>query len=140
MDLDEPEEVRMNDLFLYPFCLRAILRIAKLAGQLYQPDLIRRALLDFDQEVPHSVEIRDVLEHYDEYVLGTGKLQRKDIRTKEPGDLPWMLTITRTYIMPDTCVLSLGGILTLDIKEASQAALRLSTIVLSAIPESGLDL
>jgi hypothetical protein len=141
MDFDEPEEVRMNDLFIYPFCLRAILRIATLAEQLYGSAAIRQAIVEFNQQVPNAVQVRDVIEHYDEYVLGSGKLQKRDMSANGPGALPWMLNMGRTYLLTEerTCVLWLGGSLELDIRNATLAAYRLAEIVDNELPESSVE-
>ena len=53
-------------------------------------ELIVRALARFDARVPDAKDIRDVIEHFDDYARGKGKLQKS-----ERLDHPWLDLETR---------------------------------------------
>ena len=46
--------------------------------------LHRKALDEFDLAVPNAKDVRDIIEHFDEYQLGRGRLQRSGTAPPEP--------------------------------------------------------
>jgi hypothetical protein len=44
---------------------------------------IANAVTGFEARLPHGKDVRDILEHFDDYRLGQGRLQKKD----KMGDL-----------------------------------------------------
>jgi len=56
------------------------LKLARLGVSESDRAHLDRAIEDFDVAVPDARHARDVLEHFDEYARGEGRLQRKAIR------------------------------------------------------------
>lgn len=74
---------RQLDMYLFAFAVRAVLRaesfarsLAEDAGLTDRVDRLRLARLRFDQLVPDAVQVRDILEHFDDYRQGKGRLQK----------------------------------------------------------------
>jgi hypothetical protein len=67
---------RGNDADFLVFALRQFSRLADwaLKGS-FATDGLRDAVATYKAQIPHLVEIRDSLEHFDEYASGTGKRQ-----------------------------------------------------------------
>lgn len=67
------------DAAFFAIAIRNVVRAADLARD-YEPASVPQALGAFDSAVPGAVKVRDVLEHFDDYERGKGRLQ-------ESGDL-----------------------------------------------------
>lgn len=70
-----------GDFYLFVVAIRNVRRAAELVLQVAPAAsraAIERALEDFDKELPGAVEARDVLEHFDDYALGVGRLTKKE--------------------------------------------------------------
>lgn len=63
-------EIHLTNL---AFALRGLLRVAGVARDV--PG-VSEAIAEFNRQVPQVIEARDVLEHFDDYRLGEGNLQR----------------------------------------------------------------
>lgn len=105
---------------LYADAMRNVIRGAE---AILGPD--HAALRAFRKSVPAAVDIRDMLEHFDEYVMGTGKLQRQshvdpDWRVFASGDIS--STTRRLHI--DKFVLELPA--------AHEALITLANVALEA--------
>ena len=79
---------------LFVFALRQVLRAAELveaSASGAQATSMDEALGAFRSDVPNLVDMRDVLEHFDDYATGEGKLQRKLSRPLVPANyfLEW---------------------------------------------------
>jgi hypothetical protein len=89
--LDAPSEAdRDLDLQLLAIAVRGVVRAATFGQAVADRDndtlasqRIATALAGFESRLPHGKDVRDVLEHFDDYRLGQGHLQKKD----EMGDL-----------------------------------------------------
>lgn len=69
---------REVDAVLYVVALRNLLRATDLMTRTLDEPLAQRAAAarsEFDQALPAVIDMRDVLEHFDEYMTGSGKLQ-----------------------------------------------------------------
>ncbi|HXX90922.1 MAG TPA: hypothetical protein VEI83_11955 [Acidimicrobiales bacterium] len=74
---------REVDCHLFAVSLRNVLRAVDLAERVVvaypeQAEKIRDARSVFSAEVPHAKDLRDVLEHFDHYASGGGRLRKKD--------------------------------------------------------------
>lgn len=67
---------RQLDAHFFAVVLQNLLRAVGMGSQ-YRPEAVRRAMDRFDEAVPHVKDVRNVLEHFDEYRRGTGRLQTK---------------------------------------------------------------
>jgi len=70
---------READCYLFAIALRNFLRAIELIIAETSDDFsksLREAQADFDQAVPGAVDLRNVLEHFDEYARGVGRLQK----------------------------------------------------------------
>lgn len=70
---------RQADAVLMLLALRNVLRAARWAAEEVRPfigDEADRILERFDRQLPGLVNARDALEHFDEYALGRGRLQK----------------------------------------------------------------
>jgi hypothetical protein len=71
----------MGDAALITLALRNVLRAAKLAEDFSTDDdrqKISRAIADFENALPDVKNARDVLEHFDDYTKGEGRLQQAE--------------------------------------------------------------
>lgn len=69
---------RDADIQLFAVALRNLIRAVEFASKVGDPreaKAITAGLDRFKERVLHAVDIRDILEHFDEYERGTGKLQ-----------------------------------------------------------------
>jgi len=72
---------REFDLHFFLIALTNFVAFVKLTGKLVNPERrnkIWQGIRAFESAVPDSGNLRDVLEHYDEYMRGTGKLQTSE--------------------------------------------------------------
>ena len=51
---------------MFALALRNVLRAAKFAEH-FEPDRIGRAIAEFDAAIPHATDMRNILDHFDEY-------------------------------------------------------------------------
>ena len=65
------------DLELYALILRNLIRAVEYADGLTDGIEIRKALEEFKKSVPGWLNVRDFIEHFDEYAQGNGKLQKR---------------------------------------------------------------
>ena len=63
------------DAHFFAIALRNLLRAVDMAAT-YCPEVVKTGLSRFNEAVPSAKNIRDVLEHFDDYDIGKGKLQR----------------------------------------------------------------
>jgi hypothetical protein len=84
---------------------------------------LRKAPDRFLDEHPRAKNMRDVLSHFDEYEAGKGDLQKSG----EVGELTIFLSTG-----PDSVTLTLASNLSIEVSEASSAALELAEETLNA--------
>lgn len=99
---------------LFAVSLRNLLRAARMGLEL-ERDAIQAALDHFDEAIPKAVRIRNVLEHFDDYLDLAGEYL-------VAGDESSITLIGRD-----------GATLELNLDQASQAARRLATSVCRAL-------
>jgi hypothetical protein len=72
---------RQGDAILFAFAVRQVLRAAELVRDLCPPGVARDAIDDalrgFHAGLPDVKDVRDVMDHFDDYATGKGKLQAK---------------------------------------------------------------
>ncbi len=76
---EQPGPEYMADGRLFAESLRAAIRAGALCALLAEPNeasAIEAALNRLFESVPSSVDVRDVLEHFDDYLVGAGDLQK----------------------------------------------------------------
>ena len=110
---------KQADAYLFVLALRNVRRAAALTAKLAGGSrrvVIRRALVAFDEALPTAKDLRDVLDHFDDYALGRGKLQD----SKRPWPLiEWYEESTDTYRLN----IGVGGkLLAVEVGAASQAS------------------
>lgn len=77
----EDQLCRQIDTDLYALVLRNLVRAVEYAANLTKNDDIQKALKIFKEAVPGWINVRNFLEHFDEYAQGKGKLQKKEEAT-----------------------------------------------------------
>jgi len=92
----------MADVSMLVLALRNLLRAAYLAEKACPDGRIRAAILRFEARLPGLTEIRDVLEHFDEYAEGSGRFQKRE-PDQPPGNL-----IPRVALPPGGFLLKVG--------------------------------
>ena len=109
---------RLIDAVMFASALRNMLRaVSFAAGQMPNHAYacrVRAAVVRFNKRVPKAQQVRDALEHFDEYEQGKGKTQKG---RKWPFKIAWQ--------NESTGVLTVGPGLSLDVADARQAAMRL---------------
>jgi hypothetical protein len=113
---------------LFALALRDLVRTAEYAKR-FEPERVGAALDHFNGAVPHARAMRNVLEHFDDYESGTGKLQRKRKRG-EAGLLRWYENDAERYSLVFVVA---GTQLRLDVGAAQEAAEQLAGGILAAL-------
>lgn len=102
---------------------------------------VDEALATFDQAVPNAKHIRDVLEHFDKYSVGTGNLQKK-VKAKVAQVL-WHEWDGTDQVLK-IGIVGQPGPFALNVRIASEAASELASSVISVVfpprPMPGSDL
>ena len=119
------------DLDLYVLTLRNLIRAVEHAENSTDSVEIRKAREDFKKAVPGWLNVRDFVEHFDEYSQGIGKLQKKGkaivygpyYAEEERYDTSGVLTSKNYY-------LSFGEGNQVDILTTTREACKLATITL----------
>lgn len=90
MDPGTGPVTRQGDMYLFAMAARQALRFAELIETLCPADVrseIAEALDAFRKTSPQIKDIRDVLDHMDEYLTGKGSsMKRADLRAGKPSD------------------------------------------------------
>jgi hypothetical protein len=118
--------VATGDAALLAVAVRNVFRAAELAQKVTTgPEAARfaAATAKFRQQLPEAENLRDVLNHFDRYEIGQGKLQ-KDAR-KTGGTTEFY----RIWLNRETFVLEVGS-LSIDVRKAKEAAIELATTLL----------
>jgi hypothetical protein len=103
------------DLDLYVVAVRQALRAAELAAEFGVPGA-SDAVATCNQAAPMSKEARDVIEHFDDYKLGIGRLQGAGKRAPK-----WHYNPFIGRGAPGEVTLNLGGQLSVEIGPTSRA-------------------
>jgi len=122
-DRSATEAVNQLDAIFFAIAVRNVLRAAEWAKKLLPAD-VGREIERFEERVPRAQDVRDVLEHFDEYLQGTGKLQRQ-------GKISNPTTFYVRY--EDEFLLHLADDLELDVQSAAHAASHLADAVASLL-------
>jgi hypothetical protein len=122
-DPSEPAVEHMGDGRLLGYALRATLRAAKGCARLAEGKdraAIEAAMERFNAACPDTVNLRDAVEHFDDYLLNVGKQQKT-----RPG------TYTQLYERSATSAKVHVGDLIIDADNAERAALHLANVVIA---------
>lgn len=135
------QEIMDGNLLL--LALRQVIRGAEMSGRHAKTDaasgMIGQALNDFDNAIPGGKDARDVIEHFDEYTQGVGRLQQghvRDPKKRVPNDqlaedfrVGWRWDLTSEGRRP---VLTVGPF-DIDLINAEDASFRLQCNVYEAL-------
>jgi hypothetical protein len=91
----------------------------------------RRAAAEFDAAVPAAKHGRDILEHFDEYASGRGKLQQRDSRKRGHDVFEAAATYCGGSYDPSTEELTQGAFV-IVVPDALEAAQRLHQAIYAA--------
>lgn len=116
---------REIDAISFALVLRQLIRAIEALNRRVKSAEVDEALEEFYSKFPHEKEMRDILEHFDEYVIGEGRLQRDRARAGKAPDEYWL------WYEADgmNYTLRLGANLRLNVSEVSEAAYQLSVAV-----------
>jgi hypothetical protein len=129
-----PDELPQAEAYLLAMALRQLFRDVEWAiihadtnSNGRRSKALRAALDAFDKAIPHAVDVRDVLVHFDEYERGTGNFQEDwkrppnvNVYTKNDGATFWL------YVLDDDDH-------RLDVRTALDAARQLAEGVLDIL-------
>ena len=104
----EPQELQEANAYLFIVALRQLLRCIDWAitnadthGDGSRSKALRAAFANFDAAVPNAKDVRDIIEHFDDYERGRGDLQKKGepalILMYEDDGSSFQLTLMRGY-------------------------------------------
>ena len=114
------------DAALFAIALRGVIRAAKELCRPHAPAAVDAAVAKFEKRVPDAVHARNIVEHFDEYERGVGRLQKG-------GDvgqvMEWFVRDGVTY------QLHISGKYVLDVREAAEEADELTDDVVTAVLE-----
>lgn len=130
----DPTVTTMNaivDPNLMLLALRNLVRAAEAAANHTTDQRITDAVDTFKASLPGVVDMRDVVEHFDAYLEGRGKLQK---RLRSPTGLPYFETFQR---QPGVFQLMVTPKFTLNVGDAAEAAIKMATDVLVALTSTG---
>lgn len=148
MDPTASPVTREGDIYLFAMAARQTLRFAELVERLSSPEArpdMREALHAFSQTSPHVKDVRDVLDHMDEYLTGKdSKMRRADLKAGKPSDHAneWLQVWkpSQMWIEPGqgTFLLRIsprpGKVLTLDVSRDGTAVSDLVYAISRALP------
>ncbi|MEU7613886.1 hypothetical protein [Micromonospora sp. NPDC049204] len=121
---------RSADALLLMLSLRNLVRAAdwgaNTARGSAQEAARRQAVAEFQQQLPNVVDARDVLEHFDDYATGRGRLQQRAVR--EGQDAP---TYSFAVAVDDHDVVIAVGPYRFDVRSIRDACRELTITILS---------
>lgn len=116
----QPGAEYMADMWLFSHALRGALKFGEFCFELSdesEGEGLRPVIEEFRAVVPDAVLLRDVLEHFDDYLLGIGRNQKL---VSNP---------TFFYERGETARIHVGGMV-IDVDAAEKASIRLATIAI----------
>jgi hypothetical protein len=117
---DDAESGDLADALLYVISLRNVLRAAYFVDEVIgsgDQGFSIYWIRDFERRCPDVIAARNMLEHFNEYAMGRGRLQ------KGPGQEPLRIALGRADNGERVLMLRTGSsLLTIDLKEATAAA------------------
>jgi len=122
-----PHVERLGEALQLVSAVRNVLRAGEFARDLAtgeQHDRLAHALAEFNSALPRAEDARNVLEHFDAYALGKGRLQRKE---RAAGDDVTMYPVLAIW-EDGRCVVVVGP-LRIDVPIAVAAAAKLAATV-----------
>ena len=117
---------RQVDVYLFALSLRNVIRAAQMVRAALDPGPASQAataLAAFDAAVPRAADVRDVLEHFDAYLSGSGKLQKQ--AGSRSAVTIWHETQAHAHIL--RLGVAPGLVLSIDVATASDEARDLAT-------------
>lgn len=119
-----------TDAHFFAIALRNLLRVCELATNELSSDPIKGAVDEFVKAVPGTKDVRDVLGHFDDYICGTGRLQKNG----NISQMRWSYKSYSTESGHRGLKIVLGdGAISLDIDSSVAAARTLAECALSEI-------
>lgn len=117
----QPGAEYMADMWLFAHALSATLKFGEFCWELsegVEADGLRTAIEAFKDEVPDAVLVRDVLEHFDDYMLKVGRKQR-------------LLSSATFFYERGEAVRVHVGEAVIDVDAAERAAIALATAIVA---------
>jgi hypothetical protein len=134
-----------GDMFLFAMAVRQVVRFAELALTVADSDaapLLTEAIEKFAESSPDATDVRDVIDHLDDYLKGMGRTYK----AKAPSEYVRMMASVRkptnTWIEASDGVFRLhinpspGEHVVLDIARESAAALALADAAITALSDT----
>jgi hypothetical protein len=122
-----PHVERLGEALLLVSAVRNVLRASEFAPDLAtgeQHNRLADVLAEFNNALPRAEDARNVLEHFDEYALGEGRLQRRE--RAAGGDVTMYPVLA---IWEDGRCVVVVGPLRIDVPAAAAAAAKLAATV-----------
>ena len=121
---------REVDLHFFLIALANFVAFVKMTAKLVSPEArttIRTGIQAFDSEVPDAGDLRNVLEHYDEYIRGKGKLQSGRLAKGQRAQI----VVSRTGPQSHAIMVHVPGFadLSVDIESAVSASNTLESVI-----------
>jgi hypothetical protein len=124
-DRDQPAAEYMADMWLLSHAIRGTLKFGEFCLDLseeYEARHLRVAIDKFKRHVPDAVQLRNVLEHFDDYLLGIGRNKRA---VTEP---------TFFYERGDRIRIHVADMM-IDVEAAEEASINLATSAIAGDTE-----
>jgi hypothetical protein len=118
-------QYREVDTICLALILRQLLRTIEALNRRVQSQEVDAAVAEFYSKLPNEKLFRDVLEHFDEYQIGEGRLQKDQAKLGKRVDEYWIWYESDGM----SYTLRLGSELRLDVTATGEAAYALSTAV-----------
>jgi hypothetical protein len=132
---------QQTDAYLFVQALRQVLRGTDLMlrglGDDPRAQIVERAIAEFNDSIPHAKDARDVLDHFDDYARGIGRLSHPEARNprereaRSSAEAAAQFTIFYEKGSGGNYALHIGD-LVIDIAQARDAASVLADSVLAA--------
>jgi hypothetical protein len=121
---------REVDLHFFLIALANFVAFVKVTAKLVSPEsrtTIWAGIEAFDLEVPDAGNLRDILEHYDEYIRGKGKLQAGRLAKGQRA----RIVVSRTAPQSHAIMVQVPGFadLSVDIEAAVSASNTLESVI-----------
>lgn len=85
------------DAAFFVLALNNVRRACSWAAKGLSEPAIEAEIAAYDVQVPSAQHVRDILEHFDKYMKGTGHLQQESKRRFPPDTLPFPYTVSHHF-------------------------------------------
>jgi hypothetical protein len=118
---------RLLESHFYAIALKDLEAICRLAGEKLGSSSIKRALSRYRSRVPAASHIRDIHEHIDAYLTGSGKLQKRAAKKGQPWGYSWTRALSYDTVSGlKNYVIEIAGKYKLDVQDSFEAATELA--------------